>query len=56
MFVLNCRVSDTVRLSAQWSNASEAFLPVLCATCDTEVGVRDSEEVYHFAGVLATHA
>eukprot|EP00884_Botryococcus_braunii_P013611 jgi/Botrbrau1/22250/Bobra.0138s0012.1 len=29
---------------------------VVCEVCDTEVGARDSEEVYHFFHVLATNA
>lgn len=34
----------------------EIFHPVTCSECNTEVGVYDCEEVYHFFNVLASHA
>ena len=34
----------------------ELFNPVTCATCKTEVAVYDSDEVYHFFNVIASHS
>ena len=34
----------------------EVFHPVKCNQCSTEVAVYDSEEVYHFFNVLASHS
>lgn len=33
---------------------SEVLHPVVCATCGTEVGVQDADEVVHFFNVLAS--
>jgi E2F-associated phosphoprotein len=33
----------------------DTFHPVKCVECNTEVGVIDSEEVYHFFNVIASH-
>lgn len=38
------------------SVTSEAVKPVHCATCSTEVGVIDKEEVYHFLNVLPSES
>jgi hypothetical protein len=32
------------------------FFPVHCGTCNTQVGVYDAGEVYHFFNVVATTA
>ncbi|XP_064621780.1 E2F-associated phosphoprotein-like [Lineus longissimus] len=37
-------------------NEGEAYHPVKCGECTTEVGVMDSDEVYHFFNVLASYA
>ena len=36
--------------------ASERYHPVTCTECSSEVAVYDSDEVYHFFNVLASHA
>ena len=38
------------------ADAQELFNPVKCATCKTEVAVYDSDEVYHFFNVIASHS
>ena len=40
----------------QEAEAVERFWPVSCATCGTEVGVMDGEEVYHFFHVFPSTA
>lgn len=65
VFVTNCKVVQEERLrivvgdglgrkrNVSCSGAEdEAFRPVACAVCDTEVGVLDSESVYHFFNVV----
>jgi E2F-associated phosphoprotein len=61
MFVRNCKVlkNEVLRPDcgvAQQACAAEEYHPVHCATCNTHVGVRDSEEVYHFFNVVPTNA
>ena len=42
--------------TADASNDSEILRPILCSECGTELGVYEpSEELYHFANVLASH-
>lgn len=36
--------------------ATELYHPVTCTECSSEVAVYDSDEVYHFFNVLASHA
>ncbi len=43
-------------LSSAGSAASERYHPVTCTECNSEVAVYDSDEVYHFFNVLASHA
>jgi len=52
------------RTSARASNAkeeeennspSDLYYPVHCSTCNTQVALYDTEEVYHFFSVLASH-
>ena len=38
------------------SDAQELFNPVKCTSCKTEVAVYDSDEVYHFFNVIASHS
>lgn len=40
----------------QDTEAAERFWPVSCATCGTEVGVVDGDEVYHFFHVFPSTA
>lgn len=67
VFVMNTRVrEDQVRhvlpqkggrrKNQQQVQPSEVLRPVFCDCCDTEVGVYDEEEVYHFFHVLASNA
>lgn len=37
------------------ATAEDLFHPILCEICKTEVGVQDSDEVYHFFNVLASY-
>lgn len=34
----------------------DLFYPVICNACKTEVGVYDSDEIYHFFNILASYA
>lgn len=34
---------------------ADLFYPVYCAHCDTEVGVFDCEEIYHFYNVISSY-
>ncbi|PWA47513.1 E2F-associated phosphoprotein [Artemisia annua] len=63
IFVVNCKikkgeVSDKGSLKRKrfkkgvGSADGESYTPVGCSVCDTEVGVIDDEEVYHFYNVL----
>jgi len=60
MFVRHCRVERGAQLRAGGQVAgaaeAEAFWAVHCASCETQVGVVDVEEVYHFFHVVATSA
>lgn len=51
MFVQNCRVGAVPPSSPPGTEA-----PVFCTDCNTQVGVMDSEEVYHFFNVLPSAA
>lgn len=37
-------------------SATEVYLPVVCSTCNTDIAVLDTDEVYHFFNVIASHA
>ena len=68
MFVKNCHV-DTAELLKQPlqkkknskkqkksdTEDDDNFHPVKCTECTTVVGVCDTDEVYHFFNVLASH-
>jgi hypothetical protein len=54
MFVANCHASEDSVLRAEVG--SGIFKPVACDHCNTEVGVLDEDEVYHFFTVLAGEA
>lgn len=41
--------------SANSSTNKDLFHPVRCSECSTVVGVYDSDEVYHFFNILASH-
>ncbi len=53
MFVQNCKVlmGQQVR-PLEGDEESGPYHPVLCADCNTHIGVRDREEVYHFFNVI----
>ena len=42
--------------AAGGGEGGEVLHPVQCAACETEVGLRDSEGVYHFVNVVASNA
>lgn len=54
IFVTNCKTVTSQRLHVKGEpqGMSHAYQPVACANCSTEVGVRDSEGVYHFCNVM----
>ena len=72
MFVFNCAVDSSQALryrlregrrarrqggrQSPAAEPHELFNPVTCATCSTEVAVYDSDEVYHFFNVIASHS
>ena len=41
--------------TSERTDREEVFHPVKCSVCNTEVGVYDEDEVYHFFNVLASH-
>lgn len=51
MFVANCHTIEDRQMRDEIG--SDAVKPVACNHCNTEVGVMDEDEVYHFVGVLA---
>ena len=70
MFVINCYPDLTKTLvykkpknnTAKKGEPEESsgdpgnlFCPVRCKECQTELGVYDQEEVYHFFNVIASH-
>ena len=58
LFVDNCRVLwDTqVQPIKGEHDPSEIFHAVHCSNCDTNIGVRDNEKVYHFFHVLPSQS
>lgn len=40
--------------SASKPSPEETFHPVFCKVCDTKLGLYDSDEVFHFWGVVAS--
>jgi hypothetical protein len=48
---------DCTALATGSSNAAsdEIFHPVVCSICNSEVGVYDQDEVYHFFNILTSH-
>lgn len=67
MFVMNCRPILTEELhykskakkkrkQQQEVEMDEMYHPVRCSECNTEVGVYDKDEIYHFFNVLASRA
>lgn len=67
MFVSNCNIisGETLKypqkkkpLKKHENNASaerDIYNPVRCSVCNTEVGVYDTDEIYHFFNVLASY-
>lgn len=53
LYVVNCNTIRSKRLNIEGDTFGEQqFVPVACATCETEVGVLDSTDVYHFFNVM----
>ena len=48
--------AETSTNSVHEDDDDETFHPVMCTECNTEVGVYDRDEVYHFFNVLASHS
>jgi len=46
-------VSDSAAASTV---SDDVYHPVVCSVCNSEVGVYDKDEVYHFFNVLASYA
>lgn len=44
------------RSESNQSSNETVYNPVMCSTCNTEVAVYDTDEIYHFFNVLASHA
>ncbi|KAI8893612.1 E2F-associated phosphoprotein-domain-containing protein [Globomyces pollinis-pini] len=51
MFVVRCKILHEQILRVKGTN--EVFHPVQCGECGAEIGVYDSDEVYHFFQVVA---
>ena len=49
------RKPKTAYDESETDNINETYHPVRCSVCNTEVAVFDSEEVFHFFNVLASH-
>jgi len=54
MLVMNCKV-DTNNIA---NIDGDAYYPVKCASCDTELGYKEQKEngVFHFFNVLASNS
>lgn len=50
VFVRNCKIVKSHRVRVKQDN--ETYEIVACRQCETEVGVRDKEMVYHFWNVM----
>ena len=50
VFTVNCVVNEQEQVVSK--DDRERYFPVSCATCGTDVGVLDEDEVYHFYDVL----
>ncbi|KAL2613625.1 hypothetical protein R1flu_025317 [Riccia fluitans] len=46
------------RMTEEEPNApeDEVFKPVRCVVCDTEVGLQDSDEIFHFHNVIPSYS
>jgi len=42
--------------AAATNTDGDVYHPVVCSVCNSEVGVYDKDEVYHFFNVLASYA
>jgi len=52
----DCAQADTGTDVAAATSTDDVYHPVVCSVCDSEVGVYDKDEVYHFFNVLASYA
>ena len=71
MFVMNCTVDYSEKLTYPTTsekkkkkknkndfggdNEDELFNPVKCSKCSTQVAVYDTDEIFHFFNVVASH-
>lgn len=54
--LVQCNKDSDSLTSVSDGTTSEHYHPVACTECSSEVAVYDSDEVYHFFNVLASHA
>ena len=47
---------DSIAGAQDGQDIGDIFNPVKCSVCDTEVGVFDQDEIFHFFNVLASHS
>lgn len=48
--------AKTKRKKQKQEADNEIYHPVRCTECNTEVGVYDKDEIYHFFNILASRA
>lgn len=53
---VQCNKTNDSLTSVNDGTSTERYHPVTCVECSSEVAVYDSDEVYHFFNVLASHA
>ena len=46
---------ELAEAAASQADEREWYHPVKCSSCQTEVGVYDIDEIYHFTNVIASH-
>ena len=54
--LVQCNKTNDSLTSVNDGTSTERYHPVTCVECSSEVAVYDSDEVYHFFNVLASHA
>ncbi|XP_062219746.1 uncharacterized protein LOC133919385 [Phragmites australis] len=50
------RTADSSTTSTEGESKGQAYHPVCCEVCSTEVGVLDEDEVYHFFNVVPSNS
>ncbi|KAA6427232.1 MAG: hypothetical protein FRX49_02989 [Trebouxia sp. A1-2] len=53
---LGKRQRDSQRMQPAGLSGPEQVFPVFCETCDAELGVQDSDEIFHFYSVFPSTA